>query len=129
MVAERERTNLPQMLNAFIGRERELAEIKQILPRTRLLTLTGAGGIGKTRLARQAAAELLDAYRDGVWFVDLAPLSDPALVPNALALLLGVKESAGQTSVVVLCRRLQAKEVLLIIDQLRARAECVRQSV
>ena len=63
-----------------------------------MLTLTGTGGIGKTRLAQQAAAEVLDAYRDGVWFVDLAPLRDPALVPSALAQVLQVKESAGQTA-------------------------------
>ena len=116
VLAERGRSNLPQVLNAFIGRERELAEIKQFLPVTRILTLTGTGGIGKTRLALQAAAEVLDAYRDGVWFVDLAPLSDPALVPNTLALLLGVKESAGQTLTAALCLHLQAKEALLIID-------------
>ena len=114
--AERRRTNLPQVLNVFIGRERELAEIKQFLPITRLLTLTGTGGIGKTRLALQVAAEVLDAYRDGVWFVDLAPLSDPALVPNTLALLFGVKESAGQTLTAALCLHLQAKQALLIID-------------
>ena len=113
---DRERTNLPRVLNEFVGRERELAEIRQLLPGTRLLTLTGTGGIGKTRLALQAAAEVLDAYRDGVWFVDLAPLSDPELVPNRLAVILGVKESAGQTVSVALCRYLEVKEALLIID-------------
>ena len=95
-------------LTSFVGRERELAEIKQLLPATRLLTLTGTGGIGKTRLAQQAAAEVLDAYRDGVWFVDLAPLRDPALVPSALAQVLQVKESAGQpllTCCAITCAR------------------------
>ena len=95
LLADRKRTNLPESLTSFVGRERELAEIKQRLPATRLLTLTGIGGIGKTRLAQQAAAEMLDAYRDGVWFVDLAPLGDPALVPSALAQVLQVKEAPG----------------------------------
>ena len=74
---ETRRTNLPESLTSFVGRERELVEIKRLLPATRLLTLVGIGGIGKTRLALQVAAEVMDAYRDGVWFVDLAPLDDP----------------------------------------------------
>ena len=110
------RTNLPQLLQSFIGRERELAEIKQLLPRTRLLTLTGTGGIGKTRLALQAASEVRDAYRDGAWFVDLAPLADPGLVPSALAQVLGVKESVGQSLVKTLIDHLQPLEVLLVLD-------------
>jgi non-specific serine/threonine protein kinase len=114
--ASRERTNLPQLLQSFIGRERELAEIKQLLPGARLLTLTGTGGIGKTRLALQAAAEVRDAYRDGVWFVDLAPLVDPALVPSALAQVLGVKESAGQPLVKTLSDHLRQLEVLVLLD-------------
>jgi len=116
VLAVRERTNLPQVLNVFIGRERELAEIKRVLPGIRLLTLTGTGGIGKTRLALQAAAEVLDAYRDGVWFIDLAPLTNPTLVPGTLAHVLGVKESAGESMVSALCRHLQAKEILLVLD-------------
>ena len=115
-VTDRARTNLPQVLTSFVGREREIAEIKRLLPTTRLLTLTGTGGIGKTRLALQAAAEVLDAYRDGVWFVDLAPLTDPALVPSALAQVLGVKESAGQPMLKTLCEYLRAKELLLVLD-------------
>src|SRR5262252_2288922 len=113
---DRKRTNLPELSTSFVGRERELAEIKQLLPRTRLLTLTGTGGIGKTRLAQQAGAEVLDAYRDGAWFIDLAPLANPALVPSALAQVLQVKESAGQTLVSKLCGYLRAREILLILD-------------
>ena len=113
---DRKRSNLPQVLTSFVGRELEIAEIKRLLPTTRSLTLTGTGGIGKTRLALQAAAEVLDAYRDGIWFVDLAPLTDPALVPSALAQVLGVKEAAGQPLVKTLCEYLRAKELLLVLD-------------
>ena len=114
--ADRRRTNVPQVLTSFVGREREIAHIKQLLPTTRLLTLTGTGGIGKTRLSLQAAAEVLDAYRDGVWFVDLAPLSDPALVPRALAQVLGVKESSVQPLMTTVCKHLRRKELLLLLD-------------
>jgi predicted ATPase/DNA-binding winged helix-turn-helix (wHTH) protein/Tfp pilus assembly protein PilF len=116
MSVDRKRSNLPQVLTSFVGREREIAEIKRLLPTTRLLTLTGTGGIGKTRLAVQAAAEVLDAYRDGVWFVDLAPLTDPARVPSALAQVLGVKESAGSPLLRTLCDYLRAKQLLLVLD-------------
>ncbi len=116
VAADHKRTNLPELLTSFVGRERELAELKRLLPKSRLLTLTGTGGIGKTRLAQQAAAEMLDAYRGGVWFVDLAPLRDPALVPSALAQVLQVTESAGQSLTTALCNHLRAKETLLILD-------------
>src|SRR5215469_16770679 len=74
--------NLPTQRTSFIGRDREIAEIKQLLGTTRLLTLTGSGGCGKTRLALQVAADLLEVYRDGLWLVELAALADPALVPQ-----------------------------------------------
>jgi len=113
---DRKRTNLPQVLTSFVGREKEIAEIKRLLPTTRLLTLTGPGGIGKTRLALQCSSEILDAYRDGIWFVDLAPLVDSALVPGSVAQLFGVKESAGQSLLGTLCGYLRGRELLLVLD-------------
>src|SRR5438876_5238593 len=89
-------TNLPVQLTSFIGREQELAELLRLLPTTRLLTLTGSGGTGKTRLSLELAAAVLDDYRDGVWLVELAPLSDPALVTVAIASTLGVHQEQGR---------------------------------
>ena len=72
--------NLPQQVTSFIGREKEIEAVKTLLGKTRLLTLTGSGGCGKTRLSLQVAADVLENYPDGVWLVELAPLADPALV-------------------------------------------------
>ena len=88
--------NLPQQLTSFVGRDRALDEVDELLQHTRLLTLFGTGGIGKTRLALQLAARVLDRYPDGVWFVELAPLSDQRLVLQAIASVLGVKEDPGR---------------------------------
>jgi predicted ATPase/DNA-binding SARP family transcriptional activator len=85
--------NIPIPLTSFIGREKELKEITDLFSKSRLITLTGSGGVGKTRLAIQVVADVLDRFPDGVWFLDLAPLGDPALVPNTLASLLGFRES------------------------------------
>lgn len=89
--------NLPLQLTNFIGRDQEIAAVKKNLSAARLLTLTGAGGVGKTRLALQVAADLLEEYPDGVWLVDLAPVSDPDLVAQAALQALGVREPAGAT--------------------------------
>src|SRR3712207_2127395 len=78
-------TNLPATRSSFVGREREMLEIKQALTLTRLLTLTGAGGTGKTRLALEVARDLVEAYPDGAWLVELACFSEEALVPKAVA--------------------------------------------
>ena len=108
--------NLPIQVTSFIGREFEIAEIKQALPRTRLLTLTGSGGCGKTRLALQVAVHSLDSYADGVWLVDFAPLSDPALVPQTVASALSVPEQPGRPLVDSLVKFLRPKSSLLLLD-------------
>jgi DNA-binding SARP family transcriptional activator len=91
------RHNLPLQLTSFIGREREMAQVKGLLATERLVTLTGAGGCGKTRLALQVAGDLVESVVGGVRLAELAPLAEPALVPQALASALGVREEPGQT--------------------------------
>src|SRR5512146_1666071 len=86
--------NLPLQVNRFIGRERELTAVNELLLTTRLLTLTGAGGSGKTRLALQVATGLLEEFAHGVWWVELAALLDPLLVPQAVASVVGIPERA-----------------------------------
>ncbi len=108
--------NLPQQLTSFIGREEEMAEVKRLLSTTRLLTLTGAGGCGKTRLALQASADLLEEYPDGVWFVDLAPLFEPTLLAQAIATVLGVREEPGHPLGDTLTAYLGPKKLLLVLD-------------
>src|SRR5262249_35136933 len=89
--------NLPLQMSSFVGREREMAELRRLLGTTRLLPLTGTGGSGKTRLSLQVAAELLEGYADGVWLVELAALTDETLVPQAVASALHLREEAGRT--------------------------------
>ena len=108
--------NLPQQTTSFIGRERELVEVKALLPRTRLLTLLGMGGLGKTRLSLQVAAEVMPDYPDGVWFFDLAPMRDPGLVVSEAAQVLGVREEPGRTPLQSVCAHLKTRRVLLIVD-------------
>jgi predicted ATPase/class 3 adenylate cyclase len=108
--------NLPLQLTSFVGRERELGEVARRLGAVRLLTLTGAGGVGKTRLALQTAAGLVEAHPDGVWLVELAPLADPALVPQAVAAAVGVREEPGRPLVATLADALRPKHLLLLLD-------------
>jgi predicted ATPase/class 3 adenylate cyclase len=108
--------NLPRQLTSFVGRERAMEEVKRLLRQTRLLTLTGSGGCGKTRLALQVAADVLEPFPDGVWLVELAPLADPALVPQGVAQALGIPEQAGQTLPQTLTESLQARSLLLLLD-------------
>jgi predicted ATPase/DNA-binding CsgD family transcriptional regulator len=110
--------NLPVQLTSFIGREKDVAKVSQLLLRddVRLLTLTGPGGIGKTRLGLQVAAELCDQFADGVFFVNLAPISESALVLPTLAQTLGVQESAMRSMLDILQAVLQEKQMLLVLD-------------
>jgi len=123
--------NLPQQLSSFVGRERVLAEVKHLLGNTRLLTLVGVGGLGKTRLSLQLAADVMDSFPDGVWLVELASLSDPQLVPQAVASVLGVKEEAGRPVQEALTAFVRDRQLLVVLDNcehmVHACAELARQ--
>jgi predicted ATPase/class 3 adenylate cyclase len=108
--------NLPHQTTSFIGRERELGEVKSLLGSARLLTLLGMGGLGKTRLSLQAAAEVIHEYPDGVWFIDQAPIRDAALLVGETAQLLGVREEPDRPLLQTLCAHLKTRRALLILD-------------
>jgi predicted ATPase len=108
--------NLPAGLPPLIGRDEELAEIKALLEGSRLVTLTGAGGVGKTRTAVHVASEML-RNEDGIWFVDLAPLEDPALVPSAIAEVFDIADEGGARRLIDrIAAALKAKHVLIVLD-------------
>jgi non-specific serine/threonine protein kinase len=110
--------NLPAQLTSYIGRKKEIGEVKELLKNNRLVVLTGAGGSGKTRLALQVAEELQGSYRDGVWLVELANVRDPSLVLQSIANVLAITESTETTLGEVLKRSLSRKHLLLLIDNL-----------
>src|SRR6516162_5810132 len=109
-------TNLPAQVSSFIGREAELAAVRALVGGSRLVTLTGTGGAGKTRLALQVAAGLLDGTGDGVWFADLAPLRDPDLVARTVADVLGVREEPGRPMLDTLVEAVGRRPLLLLLD-------------
>lgn len=109
-------TNIGADLTSFIGRERELREVGRLIAANRLVTLTGIGGIGKTRLALQAATAARGAFADGAWFVDLAPVASAALLPAALAQVLQVREVPGKPLAQSLCEQLRERRLLLVLD-------------
>ena len=108
--------NLPVQLSNFIGREREMAEVKRLLGSTRLLTLTGMGGTGKTRLSLQVAADVLDIFPDGVWFVEFATIDDPSLVLETVAAALDLRQEADRPLTTTLTSFLRDRTLLLILD-------------
>lgn len=108
--------NLPPQLTSFVGREHEIAEIADLLREHRLVTLVGAGGSGKTRCALAAGADLLERFTDGVWLVELAPISDASLVTACVARALGVRESTDQPLIDTVIAHLDTREALLIVD-------------
>jgi predicted ATPase/DNA-binding SARP family transcriptional activator len=108
--------NLPQQLTSFIGRETQQAEIVRLLTQNRLITLAGPGGIGKTRLSLQVATKVLHQFPDGVWFIELAPLTNPDLIAQTMLSALHLGEQAGKTPLQVLEEQLNNKKLLLILD-------------
>ena len=110
------RHNLPEPVTSFVGRQQDIADLVGLLSTTRLLTLTGAGGCGKTRLALEVARRAVDGFPDGVWFADLAPLVEPALVAQAVAAAVGVRESPNRSVLETIAERLRTRHTLLILD-------------
>jgi predicted ATPase len=108
--------NLPPQLTTFIGRAKEIAEVKQELENHRLVTLIGSGGTGKTRLSLQVAADLLEKFEQGVWFVELAPLTDPESIPQTILSTIGIREQPGQRPIELLKEYLIEKKVLIVLD-------------
>ncbi len=108
--------NLPIQRTSFVGRQHDVGEVKELLGRHHLLTLLGSGGVGKTRLALQVGAELLDRYPDGVWFVDFAPITDPELVSSVIAQTLGMSQHEGRRIDEAIPLWLKRKKLLLIFD-------------
>lgn len=108
--------NLPSQLTSFVGREQELQDVRQLLMQTRLLTLLGSGGCGKTRLALQTSAEAVDDFANGVWLVELAPLTEDALVAQTIAKTLGIQDEPNQDALQTLCEGLRDRTLLLLLD-------------
>ena len=110
------RHNLPKAFTSFVGREQQVTGLKGLLRQSRLLTLSGAGGCGKTRLALELAGQVSEDYADGVWLVELAPLADPDLISQTVAEALGLKERTGETFEQIIIGYLAGKRVLLVLD-------------
>jgi predicted ATPase/transcriptional regulator with XRE-family HTH domain len=115
-MTERRHHNLPVALTTFIGRGPELIQLQELLSKTRLVTLVGVGGAGKTRLALEVAAHVVDSFAHGVWLVELADVSDPMLVPQRVVIPLELRDDSGQRSREVLIEYLRPRQVLLVLD-------------
>ncbi|OBK95942.1 transcriptional regulator [Mycobacterium asiaticum] len=108
--------NLPVQFTSFVGRQEEMIELRRLIEDNRLVTLNGAGGAGKTRLAVEVAAQMVDVFDDGVWYVDLAPITNPAVVPVTTARTLGLPDQPGLSTLETLVRFIGAKAILLVLD-------------
>jgi predicted ATPase/class 3 adenylate cyclase/DNA-binding CsgD family transcriptional regulator len=108
--------HLPVQFTSFVGREAEMNDVREVLADNRLVTLTGAGGVGKTRLAVQVAAQIADEFGGGVWYVDLAPITDPELVPVAVIRALGLPDQPGRSTMDTLLRFVDDRRMLLVLD-------------
>jgi predicted ATPase/class 3 adenylate cyclase len=121
--------NLPRQLTTFVGRQADIGEAKRALSSTPLLTLTGPGGVGKTRLAIEIAGELIDEFEDGIWFVDLGPLKDPEFVVPAIASAVGVMHAPGQPILETVTEYLRGRRVLLVLDNCEHLLDVTARSV
>ena len=108
--------NLPRQTTSFVGRDIEVKELAELVRAHELVTMTGVGGVGKTRLAIQVAAELVADFPDGVWLTELAPVGDPSAVPDAVATALGITVQAGMTATESIAQALAGRRVLIVID-------------
>ena len=108
--------NLPVQSTSFVGRDVEVKEVIELILAHRLVTLTGVGGVGKTRLAVQVAAELVGEFGDGVWLVELAPIGDPAALPDAVASVLGITAQAGRSVTDGIAQALSGRRLLIVLD-------------
>ncbi len=109
-------SNLPEQLTPFIGRQREITQVRELLRAHRLVTLTGSGGVGKTRLSLQVAGQMLAEMPDGIWYLELAPISDPDRVPQSVAAALGLREDPNRPLMETLSEFLSSREILLVLD-------------
>ena len=121
------RHNLPVQLTSFIGREKEIAGVILLLEKSRLLTLIGPGGTGKTRLSMEVASRLFDQYPDGAWIVELAPIWDPLLIPRTTAIAMGLRDEPQRPAIDMLCDYLRGKKTLIILDNCEHLVEACAQ--
>ena len=108
--------NLPAQLTSFVGRQAETTELRRTITDNRLVTLTGAGGAGKTRLALELAAGLTTEFADGIWYVDLAPITNPVVAPVTVARTLGLPDQPGRSTMDTVVRFIGEKAILLLLD-------------
>ena len=123
------RGNLPMPSTSLIGREQVLADLMELVRAHRLVTLTGVGGVGKTRLSLEVGTALIDEYPDGVWMVELASLTDPAAVPDAIATTMGVTHQAGTPVIQTLVDALSGRRALIVLDNCEHLVDAVAQAV